>query len=194
MMNTSTKKQLREQCRQARNALTTVQQQRYALAVSERLAKTNAFQDAQQIASYIATDNEVETHKIHERCWQTGKKVALPIIGADKSMRFAPYTDADTLITNKFNIPEPQTTPNTHFIELQNIHCMLIPLVGFDKQGNRIGFGGGYYDRYLQHKTNSTICIGLAYEVQKIPSIIKETWDISMDIVITEEQTYHLQK
>ena len=64
-------------------------------------------------------------------------------------------------------------------------------MVGFDVKGNRLGYGGGYYDKFLQADKKKPVCIGLAFEVQKIMSIEKEKWDISMDIIVTEKEIYN---
>ncbi len=177
------KKKLRNKCRQARQNLSVQQIQNSSHIIAEKLFTSPSFIQAKNIASYMPIDNEVDTQVIHEHCWQQNKSVLLPVVTAKHEMAFVEHLQSEALIKNQYDIPEPQmTSKNT--VSNDQIDCMLIPLVGFDSEGNRLGFGGGFYDHYLQN--HKPICIGLAFEVQRINSLEKEKWDIPMDIIITD--------
>ena len=109
-------------------------------------------------------------------------------------MLFSSYSKDQKLSLNDYGIPEPEHNDEKS-IQAEQFDLMFIPLVAFDSKCNRIGMGGGYYDKTLAFKKESEkkskpLLIGLAYEFQKIDAIEKNAWDIPMDAIITENKTY----
>lgn len=187
------KSSLRQQCRAARHALSMQQHEQYAQQILQQLKQVKHYQEANTIGSYLSTDQEASTHLIHQDCWESNKSLLLPTVIDKTRMVFSEYKRDDMLIDNHWGIPEPKIDSQTSLTPLHHIDCLLIPMVGFTEQGQRLGFGGGYYDRYLQDKKTNPICIGLAYDAQKLTEIPFETWDISMNIIVTEEKTYVIE-
>ena len=109
--------------------------------------------------------------------------ISLPKIGKNYSMDFFVWSSKDPLIINKYGIPEPITNSIIY------PDILLVPLIAYDKDYNRIGYGGGYYDRYIQKikKLKKIITIGIAFSYQKVKKIPIEKNDIKLDFIITEK-------
>lgn len=120
------------------------------------------------------------------------KNIYLPIIHpfANKKLLFVLYKKNTNLIINKFNIPEPELNI-LNLIPLDLLDIVFVPIIAFDKKGNRLGSGGGYYDRTFQNsKKKNTLLIGIAYDFQEVKEIKKEKWDVTLDIIITPSKIY----
>ena len=133
--------------------------------------------------------SELDTLPIIHTLWQSGKHCYLPVADPVRKglMYFALYQPKDPLIKNQFGILEP--APNARRIPNWALQLVIMPLVAFDTQGNRIGSGCGYYDRVFAHKTNwphTPILCGVAYDCQQVDPFSPEPWDVPMDYIITE--------
>lgn len=190
MSSFTLKQNLRTHFRQARQALSPQIRQQYAQQIAERLQTCAAMQHAAIVGVYHAYDSEVETQSIINNLWGMQKTVALPVISADKQLEFLRYNADDTLVANQFSILEPITNAKPHTQHPLSCDCLLIPMVAFNEQGYRLGFGGGYYDKYIDSLIKTPICIGLAYEIQQTKQIFQEPWDKKMHFVVTEEKIY----
>ena len=135
------------------------------------------------IGGYYPYNYEIDSIKILKKF--EGKKciISLPKIKKNFQMNFYQWSLKDPLKINKFGIPEPITNK----IVYPNI--LLVPLVAFDKNFNRIGYGGGFYDRYIKRisKIKKIYTIGLAYSFQKVKKIPTNKYDIKLDFIITEK-------
>jgi 5-formyltetrahydrofolate cyclo-ligase len=118
----------------------------------------------------------------HKTCY-------LPILTKEGLLQFGTYQANTPLIKNKYEIDEPQTT---QFLPAPQLDAVLLPLVAFDNQGNRLGMGKGYYDKTFAFKTKGTppILIGVAHDCQKADNIPTDSWDISLDFILTESGIY----
>lgn len=141
------------------------------------------FVAASAIAAYVASQNELNLTPVIQGCWASGKTVLLPRIDdfVAHRMVFAELAATDTLVANRYGLYEP----NTACAISTDIPVMLVPLVASDVAGNRIGMGGGYYDRYLSQYGEDTVKIGMAYDWQVVSSINAEPWDIPLDYLCT---------
>jgi 5-formyltetrahydrofolate cyclo-ligase len=185
------KADLRQKLLAQRNALTPSQKKTTSSKIKFLLSEMPVFQEAQKVACYVPFKNEIDTTPIIQALWQTKKLCYLPILTVENSLKFAKYTPQTTLVKNKFNIPEPIDSEQ---IDLNELDLILMPLVGFDVGGNRLGMGGGYYDRTLQKLDKNRvkpILVGLGYECQKCNSVPVEPWDIAMQAVVTEAKVYY---
>ena len=138
-------------------------------------------------------NNEADTSELNNYLWDINKHLFLPKIKQGRLL-FSSYSKDQKLSLNDYGIPEPEHN-DEKLIQAEWFDLMFIPLVAFDSKCNRIGMGGGYYDKTLAFKKggefkNKTLLVGLAYEFQKIDSIEKNAWDIPMDAIITEDKTY----
>ena len=153
------------------------------------------FLQHQHIACYMAVTPEcATTHFIHH-IWQAHKTCYLPVLTADRQLQFAVYQQGDALQRNRYGILEPKAS--CRLIAPQLLDSVLLPLVAFDQAGYRLGRGGGYYDAtfaFLQHARAASsrrkcYLIGLAYAKQQWPTLLpRDTWDISLDAVLTEKE------
>jgi len=188
---------LRQQKREQRRQLSPSEQAQHAEQLTERLLNHNAFVSSQHIAVYLANDGEIDPVHIIEQAWELGKQVYLPALSAhENSLLFAPYEKNSSMCRNQFGIDEPNSSPE-HWLKAEHMDLILLPLVAFDKQGNRMGMGGGFYDRSLaniREQKKSIQLIGLAHEVQKTLQLEAESWDIPLDAIATEDRLYVADK
>ena len=136
------------------------------------------------IGGYYPYNHEVNTLKILEKFEKLNYQISLPKIKKNSQMDFFKWSVKDLLSINKYGIPEPITDK----IVYPNI--LLVPLIAFDKHLNRVGYGGGFYDRYLERvkKIKNIMTIGLAYSFQKVQKIPVNKYDIKLDFIVTNEK------
>ena len=186
-------KNLRTRIKQKREQLSSENVDQLGGAIFRNLLDSNILEDKSRIAIYYSVNNEVATMQIIKHLWTKDKELFLPIIKSNQLV-FGSYNSGDNLSNNKFDIPEP-TTQREELITADVLDLVIVPLVAFDSDCNRLGMGGGYYDRALafkktSSKTSSPLLIGLAYELQKVNILEMNSWDIPMDGIISESKTY----
>lgn len=184
---------LRQQKREQRKALSPAQQQRHAEQLTAQLLTQPAFTQADRIAAYLANDGEISPTEIIDQTRRLGKKIYLPVLSAPGNrLLFAPFEPNSSMCRNQFGIDEPDCPPE-HRLKAEQMDLILLPLVAFDIHGNRLGMGGGFYDRSLanirQHN-NRTHLFGLAHEIQKTDQLEAQEWDVPLDAVVTEADFY----
>lgn len=182
---------LRAALRRRRRAISAAQQHSHALKLHLTLAKHPWFKRARRIAFYLANDGELNPLPLLHQAWRLDKKVYLPILqGRPPQMRFRQYRRGDRLLTNRFGIGEPP--PSRKECPVENLDLLLMPLVGFDDVGNRLGMGGGFYDRTLAHlRRSGPKRVGVAHSVQKVERLLAEPWDIPLHAVVTEQGIHY---
>lgn len=190
-MNT---KDLRQHIREKRRALSDAERDEASFLLCERIAASRIFQHSKHIAFYLTNDGEIDLSLLIEHAWQQGKHCYLPVLAEPNTQRlwFIPYTPDTKLKYNRFGIPEPVHSRKTRLRKTLSLDLILMPLVAFDHQGNRMGMGGGFYDRTLAflrqrqywHKPN---LLGVAYEFQKQEQLDVNPWDIPLQAVATEK-------
>jgi 5-formyltetrahydrofolate cyclo-ligase len=191
----TTSVQLRQQKRQQRRALTTAEQEQHASQLAHHIVHQHRFLSCRRIACYLANDGEIDPIHVIGQAWTQGKQVYLPVLSPLKnSLLFAPFEPESLMCTNKFGIMEPACHPK-YWLKAQQLDLVLLPLVAFDEAGNRLGMGGGFYDRslaHLQHRQHAKKphLIGLAHECQKTDGISAQSWDIPLDVIATEKRVY----
>ncbi len=156
--DTFLRNQLRRTMREARDKINLVERDKAAQDVAAVLIHSKLFKQAQHIACYLSINSEMETKYILEAIWRANKKCYLPILSIAKKgfLHFGKYTKESQLIRNQFNIPEPQCIKGHCDIPSQ-LDLVIMPLVAFDKHGNRLGTGAGYYDRTFAFKKSNNI-------------------------------------
>ncbi len=184
--------------RSQRQSLSNTTQLQHAKALHLNTIKEKAWRNSHRIALYLANDGEIDPCLLIDHARFAGKKIYLPILSPLKnSLYFAPYDTDQQLKLNRFNIPEPMCHPSKWKTAGQ-LDLLLLPLVAFDVHGNRMGMGGGFYDRtlaYLQHRHfwKKPTLVGLAHEIQKVERLNAHSRDIPLQKVITEKCCYHVQ-
>ena len=149
--------------------------------IHENLKKNSSFVNAQNIACYFPIGSEVDTHDVMLNILEQGKNLLLPRI-IDENIEFYIVQNLEKLEKGSFEIMEPKDNCN----RAKKIDCVLIPTVGASKSGIRLGYGKGYYDRFLV--STDAIKISLTYSKQIVKSIPSDSHDIKMDWMITEDE------
>jgi len=187
--------EIRRLKRAQRQALSAVDQQRHSQCLCDNLSKQKNYRNSQHLACYLANDGEIDPYLLIEHAWFANKNVYLPILSPIKnSLYFAPYDEYSEFRLNRFGIAEPICHPS-EWIKASQLDLLLLPLVAFDLDGNRVGMGGGFYDRtlaYLQHRRHwrKPELVGLAHEIQKADHLNRQNWDIPLNGIITEKRYY----
>lgn len=186
---------IRNDIRQRRRALTPAQQHEFALQIAARLVQHPRIQAAQRIAAFLSFDGELDTRPLIEQLWQLGKQVYLPVLHpfSAGNLLFLRYTPDTPLVRNRLNILEP-TLDVRCVLPVWQLDIVLTPLVAFDALGQRLGMGGGFYDRTLQNWQHSgPYPIGLAHDCQQVAQLPVEHWDIPLPEIVTPSQIWAWQ-
>ena len=136
------------------------------------------------IGGYFPSNFEIDDLKILEMMEKKNFNVSLPVIKENNQMNFFQFSINDPLKINKFGIPEPIP------VKIASPDILLVPLVSFDSELNRLGYGGGFYDRYIEkiEKIKKVIKIGLAFSYQKVKKVPTNKFDKKLDFIITEKE------
>jgi 5-formyltetrahydrofolate cyclo-ligase len=179
---------LRQSLRKQRNALSISEQAKFAECLLPQAQQISNFQNGQKVALYLANDGEINPEHIKDFLKNEGIRVYLPILN-NKELKFAKL--GEKFIKNKFGINEPTAT---EILTAKQLDIIFMPLVGFDEQKNRLGMGGGFYDRTLAFKKHQKHThpklIGLAFDCQKIDKLTVKKWDVTLDAIITPTTIY----
>ena len=178
--------QLRQQIRKTRANLTALQQQQAEDSITQQALALIEERNAQHIALYISFDGEISTDKLIKILWAQGKQVYLPVLHPFKPnhLLFLRYLPDTPMCQNKFGIWEPKLNVQ-NVLPLKELDILFTPLVAFDKQGNRLGMGGGFYDRTLQNWRNSSFTpVGLAHQCQQVEQLPTEVWDVPLHQIL----------
>lgn len=194
-----TKKQLRSELRARRRALNPTQQTQASIFLLRHLMKLPQFMRARNVALYMANDGEIDPEPIARQLWKMEKHCFLPVLRPDKrkDLWFVEYTSDALLTKNRFGIPEPDFR-SQHRMSAQLLDVVLMPLVGFDRTGARLGMGGGFYDATFAFKQKSPIgsktaagkpvLVGLAHACQEVDSLTTAGWDIPLFAIATDKE------
>ena len=137
---------------------------------------------AAAVGAYLASDGEVDLHSVIEVCRQCEIAVAVPRV-VERDMTFAPLAGEAPTVRNRFGIEEP--APTVADWPLATLSFVLAPVVAFDDAGNRLGRGGGYYDRCFA-ASHAPPLVGVAFECQRVPSLPAKPHDVALAAVVTE--------
>ena len=181
--NMETKKDIRKKIFASRKACTDEQIENWSLDITRRVISLPAFRNAKRILAYADYNHEVITRYLIEEAWKAGKEVAVPkVVGKD--MVFYRFTDFSQLQPGYYGIPEPDGSGEAVNWEEA---LMIMPGVAFDRENHRVGYGGGFYDRYLE-KHPSLERVAVAFDFQIMPEVPVEPTDIFPQIIVTEKE------
>jgi 5-formyltetrahydrofolate cyclo-ligase len=186
------KTDLRRRLRTRRNALSAEERRLAARRLASNVAGTRFFLTCRRIACYLPNDGEIDTRDVIEHIGRLRKTCYLPVLSrlSHDRLWFARIKPDTEFAPNRFGIPEPLAKARA-----QELDLILMPLVGFDDRGNRLGMGGGYYDRsleFLRHRRHwrKPHVLGLAYDFQRVNGLAPDPWDIPLQGVVTEQAVY----
>jgi 5-formyltetrahydrofolate cyclo-ligase len=183
---------LRQQLRASRRALDDEERALRSQQAIQKLAHHRLFLAARHIACYLPNDGELDLTYLISQAWTMGKSIYLPVLSIHhrNHLHFLSYRRDDELVTNRFGIPEP-VLHRRNMIDIKCLDLVLMPLVGFDSNGNRLGMGGGFYDRSFaflrrRQKWRKPSLIGAAYDFQEVERLKRNSWDVPLAGVMTE--------
>ncbi|HTM69484.1 MAG TPA: 5-formyltetrahydrofolate cyclo-ligase [Luteimonas sp.] len=198
---------LRAELRARRRAIPAAQRIAAAEQLAERLLALPILPPAGDVAGYWAMDGEIALHAVQLRL-PPGLRWCLPVLAED-GLRFARWRPGEPLAPNRHGIPEP-AVPADALLEPRQMALVLVPLVGFDAAGHRLGMGGGWYDRAFAYRNGAAQArdaagssgeasrrppwlVGTAFAAQQVEALAAEAWDVPLDAVCTERETFLLE-
>jgi 5-formyltetrahydrofolate cyclo-ligase len=194
--NDLSRPQLRRLLRQARRRLSPQAQRRAAQGLYRQLAQHPLFRRARHIALYLPNDGEIDPRPLLRAAQRRGKATYLPVLNPWPStkMVFQRVRQRDRLTPNRFRILEPRRDPARQR-KVWALDLILMPLVGFDRHGGRLGMGGGFYDRSLAYRGmrknwHKPTLLGLAHECQQVERLALASWDVPLKATVTDKGWY----
>lgn len=186
---------LRQLMRKRRRSLKSKEQSLAEERVTRRLTLLPSFYMSKRIAFYLAHDGEIDPKFAMGIAESVGKECYLPLLHPLKQKRlyFAKYKRGDPLSINRYGIQEPLLR-GAKIVPPFAIDLIIMPLVAFDSSCNRIGMGGGFYDRTLSTEYKNTRLIGLAQSIQETSAINKRSWDVTLHAIVTEKSVVYRHK
>ncbi|MGF1766701.1 5-formyltetrahydrofolate cyclo-ligase [Enterovibrio makurazakiensis] len=180
---------LRKQIRLQRRALSDSSQQDAAAQLLSRFQQAEVVSSAKHIALYLSVDGEIDTTPLIEHCWAESKSVYLPVIHpfSKGHLLFLHYHRQSVLIPNRYHILEPKLDVRD-VLPVSKLDLICTPLVAFDQTGQRLGMGGGYYDRTLApwyETQQGAKPLGLAHDGQQVNALPVEAWDVPLPEILT---------
>lgn len=184
--------QLRKLIRSRRSALTPAQQHNAAQQLKQQLLNLPEFRHASHVCAYLANDGEIDPLPFMKACEQLAKPLAVPVLHPTRPRHlwFVDWHSNGPLKANKYRILEPvyKGMPRR---KPWALNLVLVPLVAFDSQGNRMGMGGGYYDTSFAFKATTPsrgpILIGIAHSCQHVDQLPVQNWDIPLTAIVTDK-------
>lgn len=193
---TLSRPQLRRLLRQKRRSLSPSQQRQAAYDLYRQLVQHPLFRRARHIALYLPNDGEIDPRPLLRAAQRRGKHTYLPVLSAwpRTKMVFQRISRNEKLAGNRFRILEPRPQPKRQR-QPWTLDLLLLPLVGFDDRGGRLGMGGGFYDRslaYLRMRKNwhKPTLLGLAHECQRVDELALASWDVPLQATVSDERWY----
>lgn len=184
------RKTLRSELRERRRRLDAGERMAAAAGVLRSLEQLPEFLTDTRVAGYWAIDGELPLHNVVTSLRSRDQQFFLPCITGPRQLRFALWRPGIHLEPNRYGIPEPAGADVVH-ADAGDIDVVLVPLLGFDRHGGRLGYGGGYYDATfagLRGRTAMTtpVLVGIGYAAQELERIEPAAWDLRLDYVATE--------
>jgi len=191
---------LRRLLRETRRALSAQEQRQATRALYRQLAQHPLFRRARHLALYLPNDAEIDPRILLAEAQRRGKTTYLPVLNPWPRTRmvFQRIEPGERLKANRFGIPEPHTN-RARQRKVWALDLVLMPLVGFDDAGGRLGMGGGFYDRSLAYRSlrkkwHKPTLLGLAHECQKVDRLTLASWDVPLQATVTDRAWYPGEK
>lgn len=186
---------LRKEIRLKRRQLRPIQQKTASTYLIKNLKRFSLLLRGKHVALYVGNDGEICPRQLIGLLTNWGKKAYLPVIHPLKpnEIVFCQISLSTRFVKNRFGIEEPEFKSSRR-IQARLLSTVLMPLVAFDHKRNRMGMGGGFYDRAFEYKhshpNSKPRLIGLAHDLQKQESLPTNDWDVSLDAIVTDQHKY----
>ena len=178
-------KELRDSYRQKRIAIPSDDRAILHKEINRVLLTNATLKRCKTIAAYLNLPSEVNLSEFIVKAQKRGQSICVPVVDATK--RVMEFRDLPVNFERKDRDEEDLVLLTQKKRKLNELDCALIPLLAFDSHGNRIGMGGGYYDKFFENSKKRPLLIGIAYELQKAEKIVPQEWDIRMDMIASEQ-------
>ncbi|MBS0849343.1 5-formyltetrahydrofolate cyclo-ligase [Citrobacter sp. JGM124] len=195
MTHCKSRTELRQIVRQSRRALSADEQACSARLAAQRMMALPQVIQAKNLALFLSFDGELNTAPLIHALWQAHKAVYLPVLHpfSRGNLLFLRYNENTPLIKNRLNIMEPRLDVR-QVLPVSQLDVLVTPLVAFDSEGQRLGMGGGFYDRTMQNRQQHHFYpVGLAHDCQWVPELPVEAWDIPLPAVVTPSRLWQWQ-
>lgn len=185
---------LRREMRAARARLTPVTRMQAAQELASHLDSLPEFHNAAKIGIYWAVGGELPLLHVVNRLIDRGQDIFLPVIQSNGTLQFAAWRPGIEMQINRFGIPEPQTLNETSLQNATDLDLVLLPLLAFDRKGNRLGSGAGYYDKSFafinspSYSSPKPLLLGVGYALQEVEFLSSAAWDVAVDAIVTERE------
>jgi len=193
--DSQSRQSLRNELRARRHALTPTEQAQASQWLLRKLMSVPVFLRSKHIALYWAMDGEIDLTPIAEQLWKMDKHCYLPVLHPqqERQLWFVKYMPESALKPNRFKIPEPDYRTEQK-LPAHLLDVVLLPLVGFDAEGARLGMGGGFYDATFAFKKQKPKgkpwLLGVAHACQQVDKLQTEAWDIPLHGVVTDKEVF----
>lgn len=182
---------LRARVLRERRAITLEAARRAGADASRNAWSLQVMRRARRIALYFPVGSELDCEALADEARSRGREIYLPVLQR-KQLYFRRFTDGCALRQNRYGIPEPA---DGRILRGGQLDVVIAPLVAVDSSGCRLGTGGGFYDRtfrFLRYRGcwRRPCFIGFGYELQRVPAMIRQSWDVPLDYAVTEAATY----
>jgi 5-formyltetrahydrofolate cyclo-ligase len=185
---------LRRILRHARRALTPDDHERHSAQAARAIARLPAFRAGRPVAIYLPFDGEIATKALVSAAKRRGVRLYVPVVTDHRRRRIAFHALTGGMRTGRYGIPVPRR--GAHVLGARWFALIVVPLVGIDPAGRRLGMGGGYYDRafaFRGHRRHwrGPLLVGYAFDCQRVDSIFADPWDLAVDALATESGVRH---
>ena len=189
------KQTLKQEILEKRKSITREEIKGKSAKINENFYSLDEFKEAKNVMLYVSFNNEVSTIEIiKELLIKKGKNVIVPyVLKNNPILQLSELKNFNELEPKTFGILEPKDSYVRGF-SYKNIDLIILPGVAFDQNGHRIGYGYGYYDRFLKKLSKNVVKVGFAFDFQLVEKIPEERHDVPVDIVVTEERILRVQK
>lgn len=179
-------KDIRKKMRHERRLLSIEKQKEESERLLNQFKQSGILSENTKIALYLANDGEVNPQQLQAYLWSINLKTYLPVLHpfSKGHLSFFEHDAKTPMVANQYNIMEPSLNCTT-ICPVDELDIVLMPLVAFDHKKNRLGMGGGFYDRTFANKRSDQLLVGLAHNCQQVACLPVQKWDVPLDMVIT---------
>ena len=175
----------------ARRSMSDEERRVASKSIARQVTRSREFFAASSVGCFLPMPDEADVRQIIARGWRANKRIFCPVMGKNGEINFRQLTPDTTLLRNSFGIWEPA---GSEIVSPRRLDLVVTPLVAFDRQNNRIGMGGGYYDRcfaFLRHRRNWIVpkLVGVAFACQEMEQISPNPWDVRLYAVYSDRKT-----
>ncbi|MBU5427392.1 5-formyltetrahydrofolate cyclo-ligase [Tissierella pigra] len=188
------KKTLRKEMLKKRSELSREDIVEYSNIIANKIYEMDNYKNAKRIMCFVSNGDEVETHPLIEQIIKDGKSIVVPItIPKTRELLVSDVYSLSELEVGDYNIEVPKKE-FTRVVDPNTIDLILVPGVAFAKDGYRVGYGGGYYDRFLSKLLNPTPKIAIGFDLQVVDKVPTDQYDLPVDMIVTEKRIIHCSK